>query len=41
METALTSPTPLIARSSRSLVWTGRVLTGLIVAMLLLDALPS
>jgi hypothetical protein len=39
MENALISPTPLIARSSRSLVWTGRVLTGLIVAFLLLDAI--
>jgi len=39
MEIALTSPTPLIARTSRSLVWTGRVLTGLIVAFLLLDGI--
>lgn len=39
MENVLISPTPLIARSSRSLVWTGRVLTGLIVAFLLLDAI--
>jgi len=41
METALVSPTPLIARSSRSLVWTGRVLTGLIVASLLLDGIAK
>jgi len=31
--------TPLIARTSRSLVWTGRVITGLIVGFLLFDAI--
>jgi len=41
METVLTSSTPLAARSSRSLVWTGRVLTGLIVAFLLLDGIAK
>jgi hypothetical protein len=37
MEQVLDSPTPLISRTSRSLVWTGRVLTGLSVAFLLVD----
>lgn len=41
MENVLTSPTPLIARTSRSLVWTGRVLTGLVVAFLLLDGIAK
>lgn len=39
MENVLISPTPLIARNSRSMVWTGRVLSGLIVAFLLLDGI--
>lgn len=37
MEQVLDSPTPLLSRTSRSLVWTGRVLTGLSVAFLLVD----
>jgi hypothetical protein len=41
MENVLTSPTPLIARTSRSLVWTGRVLTGLVVAFLLFDGIAK
>jgi DoxX-like protein len=39
MESVLTSPPLLIGRRSPALVWTGRVLTGLISAFLLLDAL--
>ncbi len=41
MENVLSSPQPLIARSSRSLVWTGRVLTALIVAFLLVDGIAK
>jgi hypothetical protein len=41
MENALTSPTPLLAPTSRSQVWTGRVLTGLVVAFLLLDGIAK
>jgi hypothetical protein len=39
MENVLASPPLRITRGSPALVWTGRVLTGLIVAFLLLDAL--
>ena len=40
MDNVLASNPPLIVavRGSRALVWTGRVLTGLVVAFLLLDA---
>jgi hypothetical protein len=41
MEQVLDSPTPLIARTSRSLVWTGRVLTGLAVTFLLVDGIAK
>lgn len=41
MENVLISPTPLIARSARARVWTGRVLTGLVVAFLLLDGIAK
>jgi hypothetical protein len=41
MDNVLISPTPLIARTSRSLTWTGRVLTGLVVAALLLDGIAK
>jgi hypothetical protein len=39
MENVLASPFPLTTHGSRRLVWTGRVLTGLIVAFLLVDAI--
>jgi hypothetical protein len=39
MENVLASPFPLTNQDSRRLVWTGRVLTGLIVAFLLVDAI--
>jgi hypothetical protein len=38
MENVLTPHLPLTTRGARAQVWTGRVLTGLIVAFLLLDA---
>jgi hypothetical protein len=38
MENMLVSPPLLITRSSPALVWTGRVLTGLLGSLLLLDA---
>jgi DoxX-like family len=39
MENVLTSSPSIVTRGSPALVWTGRVLTGLILAFLLLDAL--
>ena len=39
MENVLASSPLIVTRGSPALVWTGRVLTGLIVAFLLLDAL--
>jgi len=39
MENVLASSRSLVTRGSPALVWTGRVLTGLILAFLLLDAL--
>jgi hypothetical protein len=41
MENVLASTIPLGARSSRGSLWVGRVLTGLVVAFLLLDALAK
>jgi hypothetical protein len=37
MDNVFTSPAPTVAPVSKKLVWTGRVLTGLIVAFLLFD----
>ena len=39
MENVLTSPVPALTRVPRSAVWIGRVLSGLVVAFLLVDAL--
>ncbi len=39
MENVLASPPQLTLGGSRALVWTGRVLTGLIVAFLMVDAI--
>ena len=39
MENLLTHPIPLGARSARTSLWSGRVLTGLVGACMLLDAL--
>ena len=41
MENVLASPPLLTTRGSPPMVWTGRVLTGLIVAFLLLDAIAK
>jgi DoxX-like family len=42
MQNVLTTPTiPLGARSSRTWLWVGRVLTGLVVAFLLVDAIAK
>jgi hypothetical protein len=38
MDTVLSSATPLVPRDARMPLWTGRVLTGLIAAFLLFDA---
>src|SRR3954454_8944404 len=38
METVIASPPALVAAGPRTQIWTGRVLTGLIAAFLLLDA---
>lgn len=38
MDNVIASPAPLLARNTRALVTTGRVLTGLVVAFLLFDA---
>lgn len=41
MDNALISSTPITVPASRALVWTGRVLSGLIIAFLLADAIAK
>jgi hypothetical protein len=41
MDHVLSSPAPLLTRTSRPLVWTGRVLGGLVIAFLLFDAIAK